>query len=70
LAVEALQKLGVPVTECCATVAYSAGQTTQLPGAFVVNTGLRRITRKIEVGGRQLRYENNYRRTADNKKPA
>ena len=62
LAIEALQKLGVPVTAGSGAKAYNAGETTQLPGQFVVNTGSRRIRRKIEVGGRTLRYENTYGR--------
>jgi len=63
LASEALKKLGVDVRAGQATVSYNAGRTTQLPGAFVANTGDRRITRKIAVGGRSVQYENNYNRT-------
>lgn len=57
LAVEALHKLGVSLEEGAAAAAYNAG-STQLPGVFVINTGRRRIRRKIEVGGRALVYEN------------
>lgn len=63
LATEALKKLNVVVRAGKAASAYNDRQTTQLPGAFVANTGSRRISRKIEVGGRALKYENNYRRT-------
>lgn len=64
LATEALQKMGVPVGAGRAAAAYNAGQTTQLPGTFVAHTGNRRISRKIEVGGRTVTYENNFQRTA------
>lgn len=63
LASETLRKLGVQVTAGKAAAAYNSGKTTQLPGTFVANTGRRRITRKIEVGGRRVVYENDYGRT-------
>ncbi|WP_423596491.1 DUF6088 family protein [Roseateles sp. MS654] len=62
LATEALRKLGVQVTAGKAAEAYNSGKTTQLPGTFVANTGRRRITRKITVGGRTVTYENDYGR--------
>ena len=62
LAVEALKKLGVTIGAGSAAVAYNSGRTTQLPGAFVANTGRRRISRKIAVGGRAVAYENDYSR--------
>lgn len=64
LGVEALRKLQVPVAPGAAAAAYNAGTTTQIPGAFVANTGRRRISRRISIGGRTLRYENNYGRAA------
>ncbi len=63
LAVEALKKLGVSVSAGSAAAEYNSGRTTQLPGTFVANTGRRRISRKIAVGGRSVKYENNYGRT-------
>lgn len=60
LAMEALQKLGVAPKLSRLAEEYNAGKTTQLPGSFVANTGQRRITRKITVGGRSLEYENDY----------
>ena len=60
LSVEALRRLGVPVEPGKAAAAYNAGTTTQIPGEFVVSTGRRRISRKIWVGGRALKYENDY----------
>lgn len=62
LATEALIKLGVSVLPGSDAAAYNSGKTTQMPGVFVANTGRRRINRKIEVGGRRLVYENDYRR--------
>lgn len=63
LATEALKKLGVSVGAGRAAAAYNAGRTTQLPGVFVANTGARRISRKIAVGGRSVAYENDFSRT-------
>lgn len=57
LATQALGKLGVPIRPGKAAAAYNDGRTTQLPGAFVVDTGPRRISRKITVGGRTVHYE-------------
>lgn len=62
LATQALKKMGVAVTAGRAAAAYNSRGTTQLPGAFVANTGARRITRRIEVGGRSVVYENNFGR--------
>ena len=62
LASETLKKLGVTLSLGSAAAAYNSGKTTQLPGTFVANTGRRRITRKIAVGGRKVAYENNYGR--------
>jgi hypothetical protein len=63
LATEALTKLGVDPKPGSAAKAYNAG-STQIPGLYVVNTGKRRISRKLTVGGRQLVYENDYSRAA------
>ena len=62
LATESLQKLGVPVSSGRTAAAYNAGETSQLPGTFIANTGNRRISRKITVSGRTVTYENNYSR--------
>jgi hypothetical protein len=62
LAAEAFQKMGVDVAQAKAAMEYNAGRTTQVPGAFVANTGRRRISRRITVGGRSVRYENDYSR--------
>ena len=64
LSQEALKRMGVTVSNGRAAAEYNAGRTTQMPGKVVVNTGKRRIQRKISVGGRRLAYENNYGRAA------
>ncbi|HVW69521.1 MAG TPA: DUF6088 family protein [Steroidobacteraceae bacterium] len=64
LGLEALGKLGIPVAPGKGAAAYNAGATTQIPGTFVANTGRRRISRRISVGGRALKYENDYGRAA------
>jgi hypothetical protein len=70
LATETLKKLGVQVEASSAAAAYNHGDTTQLPGRFVANTGQRRISRKIVVGGRTVAYENNYTRSEANIRPS
>ena len=62
LATETLEKMGVLFSVGRAAAAYNSGATTQLPGSFFVHTGNRRISRKIEVGGRRLVYENNFQK--------
>lgn len=57
LSSQVLSRLGIPVRPSRATEEYNQRRTTQLPGFLVVNTGRRRISRVIEVGGRRLRYE-------------
>lgn len=71
LSIEALSRLGVAVRPSRAAEEYNSGRTTQLPGSWVVNTGDRRISRRIAVGGRTLMYENNYgRSTSRGNRPA
>jgi hypothetical protein len=60
LAAEALKKLGVTINASKVAAEYNSGKSTQLPGAFVANTGRRRIRRTIAVGGRKLAYENDF----------
>eukprot|EP01030_Chromulinospumella_sphaerica_P003550 gene3550-3473_t len=50
LALEALEKLDVPVKLGRAQRAYAEGRTTQIPVRTTFDTGHRRITRKITVG--------------------
>lgn len=60
LAPVALQKLGVVVKPNRLSEAYNAGQTTQIPAGTVINTGSRRISRRIGFGNRVVAYETTY----------
>jgi hypothetical protein len=60
VATETLKKMGIKVSPGNLTREYNRGKSTQLPMQFVVNTGARRISRKISVGGRTLMYENDF----------
>lgn len=53
----ALTRLGVELCEPARTRDYNAGRTTQVPTGIVVNTGRRRITRKIGFNGKFVEYE-------------
>ena len=64
IAAEVFDKLKVPVCPGRLFQDYNAGSTTQVPVRTVVNTGKRRISRRIEVGGRVLAYENDFKRTS------
>lgn len=57
LAPIALRKLGVKLFPTQATKEYNEGKTSQIPAGTVLNTGGRRITRKIGFGKRSVSYE-------------
>jgi hypothetical protein len=57
LAYSALEKLGVTVMPSRLTAEYNSGKSTQIPAGTVLNTGDRKITRKIGFGGRYVEYE-------------
>jgi len=59
IAAETFRKLNVCVQPGQLAREYNAGGTTQIPMDGVVSTGARRITRKIQVGGRTVKYEKN-----------
>lgn len=59
LAPIALRKLGVTVYPSKSTQEYNSGRTTQIPAGTVLNTGDRRIVRKIGFGKKKVAYENN-----------
>lgn len=63
VAAEVLRKLSVEVLPGKQARVYNSGSSTQVPMQFVVNTGARRISRRIIVGGRILAYENSFKRT-------
>ena len=62
IASEAFQKLGIEISSGKMAQDYNNGRSTQIPPRTVVNTGDRRIRRRIEVGGRALVYENDFGR--------
>lgn len=57
LAPEVLKKLGITVTPSRLTQDYNAGRSTQLPCGIVLNTGKRRIARKLSFNGKAVQYE-------------
>jgi hypothetical protein len=57
IAAQVFKKLKIDVTPGELTRDYNASKTTQVPMLAVVNTGKRRITRKIQVGSRTMTYE-------------
>jgi hypothetical protein len=59
LAPQALKKMGVELFVSPAVVEYNAGRTTQIPAGNVINTGERRITRKLAFGQQRVTYETN-----------
>lgn len=57
LAPEAFRKLGIEVQPGRLALAYNAGETTQVPAGIVLNTGRRRVVRKLSFNDRSVRYE-------------
>lgn len=57
ISAELFNKLGVTILPCSLVSEYNSGTSTQLPMSTTINTGRRRISRKVVVGGRQLSYE-------------
>lgn len=57
LAPEVLKKLGITVMPSRLTQDYNAGRSTQLPSGIVLNTGKRRIVRKLSFNGKAVQYE-------------
>ena len=57
LAPIALKKLGVSVSPSRLASAYNEGRSSQLPAGTVLNTGTRRISRRLGFGGRFVKYE-------------
>jgi hypothetical protein len=63
ISAELFSKLGIEIAPSRLVEEYNSGKTTQVPMGTTVNTGRRRITRKVTVGNRTLAYENHSRRT-------
>jgi hypothetical protein len=62
LAEQALTKMGVKIYPSRQAERYNSGRTTQLPAGVVINTGNRRIGRKLGFGKNMVQYENNLKR--------
>lgn len=57
VAAELFRKLNVEIAPGRLADDYNAGRSTQIPMRATVNTGHRRISRKVTVGGRTIVYE-------------
>ncbi|MFP3562931.1 DUF6088 family protein [Paraburkholderia sp. SIMBA_030] len=62
LAEKALARMGVKVYPSSQVELYNSGRTTQLPAKVVINTGDRRIGRKLGFGKKTIQYENSLKR--------
>lgn len=62
IAAELFRKLNIAVEPSALVAEYNSGRSTQIPMVATVNTGRRRISRKVTVGNSTLAYENNSRR--------
>jgi hypothetical protein len=62
ISAELFEKLKIKVSPSKFVEEYNSGKTTQIPMSATVNTGRRRISRKVTVGNRTLAYENHSRR--------
>ncbi|NTW52693.1 MAG: S-adenosylhomocysteine hydrolase [Chlorobiaceae bacterium] len=60
LAAETFRRLNIEVDQGRAQRDYASGKSTQVPVQAVFNTGRRRISRKLTLGKRSIRYENDY----------
>ncbi|MDR8398453.1 MULTISPECIES: DUF6088 family protein [Paraburkholderia] len=59
LAEQALIRMGVKIYPSRQADRYNSGKTTQVPAGGVINTGNRRIVRKLGFGKKTVQYENN-----------
>ncbi|MBD8754577.1 DUF6088 family protein [Pseudomonas coleopterorum] len=64
IAAELFKKLNISIAPSTLVAEYNSGKSTQIPMGTVVNTGGRRITRKVTVGNNTLVYENALRTAA------
>ncbi|NYH18780.1 DUF6088 family protein [Paraburkholderia bryophila] len=62
IALEAFRKLGIAVLPGELMREYNEGRTTQIPMTPIVDTGCRRISRRIQVGTKSICYERSRRR--------
>lgn len=62
IAAELFRKLNIAVEPSALVADYNSGRSNQVPMGATVNTGRRRISRKVTVGNSTLAYEKNSRR--------
>jgi hypothetical protein len=63
ISAELFDKLGIEIGPSQFVVDFNSGYSTQVPMSAIINTGRRRITRKVTVGNRTVTYENYLRNT-------
>lgn len=61
---EIFTQLGISFDYGRAIKDYVSGKSTQVPTALIISTGSRRISRKISLGLREVKYEKDIRRTS------
>jgi hypothetical protein len=61
LAAETFMRLNIEASVGQSEQEYASGKSTQVPILTTFNTGQRRISRKLMLGKRSIRYENDYR---------
>lgn len=64
IAAELFSKLKISISPSTLVAEYNSGKSTQIPMGTVVNTGRRRISRKVIVGSNAVVYENSVRAAA------
>ncbi|MGX1181561.1 hypothetical protein AB7M31_004629 [Pseudomonas sp. IAP-CY TE4608] len=64
IAAELFSKLKISIAPSTLVAEYNSGKSTQIPMGTVVNTGRRRISRKVIVGSNAVVYENSVRAVA------
>lgn len=64
IAAELFRKLNISIAPSTLVAEYNSGKSTQIPMGAVVNTGSRRISRKVIVGNNTVVYENSFRAAA------
>ncbi|AIB37882.1 DUF6088 family protein [Pseudomonas simiae] len=64
IAAELFRKLKISIAPSTLVAEYNSGKSTQIPMGTVVNTGNRRISRKVIVGNNTVVYENSSRAAA------
>ena len=57
LVVEAFNSLGIPMDLGPARLAYVTGNSNQVPMSVTISTGSRRVSRKLKLGNREVKYE-------------